>query len=308
MAEVGTNSIKAWILAARPKTLSGAAVPVIVALTKAWADTDSIAWIPALLCLLFALIMQIDANFVNDYFDCIKGVDGKDRLGPERACAQGWVTLPAMRWMIAATTLLAAATGLPLIYWGGMEMIYIGIACIIFCFLYTTLLSRIGMGDLLVLVFFGIVPVCATYYLQTRCVTTDIVLLSLSCGLVTDCLLVVNNYRDRHTDRLAGKRTLVTLIGEKATEKLYLGLAALALLLTLPVLRLATALLFVWLFVAHIPTWRYMKMVNYGRELNEILAMTAQNIAAFGIFLACSIFLLRAYNAIVSLTEQLNNL
>ena len=108
MAEVGTNSIKAWILAARPKTLSGAAVPVIVALTKAWADTDSIVWIPAVLCLLFALIMQIDANFVNDYFDCIKGVDGKDRLGPERACAQGWVTLPAMRWMIAATTLLAA--------------------------------------------------------------------------------------------------------------------------------------------------------------------------------------------------------
>jgi 1,4-dihydroxy-2-naphthoate octaprenyltransferase len=125
---------------------------------------------------------------------------------------------------------------------------------------------------------------------------------------VTDCLLVVNNYRDRHTDRLAGKRTLVTLIGEKATEWLYLGLAIVALLLTLPVLRLATALLFVWLFVAHIPTWRYMKMVNYGRELNEILAMTAQNIAAFGIFLACSIFLLRAYNAIVSLTEQLNNL
>ncbi|MBQ5741863.1 MAG: 1,4-dihydroxy-2-naphthoate octaprenyltransferase [Bacteroidaceae bacterium] len=308
MAEVGTNSIKAWILAARPKTLSGAAVPVIVALTKAWADTDSIVWIPAVLCLLFALVMQIDANFVNDYFDCIKGVDGKDRLGPERACAQGWVTLPAMRWMIAATTLLAAATGLPLIHWGGMEMIYIGIACIIFCFLYTTLLSRIGMGDLLVLVFFGIVPVCATYNLQTRCVTTDIVLLSLSCGLVTDCLLVVNNYRDRDTDRKAGKRTLVTLIGEKATEKLYLGLAVVALLLTLPVLQWAAFLIIVWLFVAHIPTWRYMKMVNHGRELNEILAMTAKNIAVFGIFLACSIFLLRAYNAIVSLTEQLNNL
>ena len=133
METIQTNSIKAWILAARPKTLSGAAVPVIVALTKAWADTDSIVWIPALLCLLFALIMQIDANFVNDYFDCIKGVDGKDRLGPERACAQGWVTLPAMRWMIAGTTLLAAATGLPLIYWGGIKMIYIGIACIIFC-------------------------------------------------------------------------------------------------------------------------------------------------------------------------------
>lgn len=308
MAEIGTNSIKAWILAARPKTLSGAAVPVIVALTKAWADMDSIVWIPAVLCLLFALIMQIDANFVNDYFDCIKGVDGKDRLGPERACAQGWVTLPAMRWMIATTTLLAAATGLPLIHWGGMEMIYIGIACIIFCFLYTTLLSRIGMGDLLVLVFFGIVPVCATYYLQTRCVTTDIVLLSLSCGLVTDCLLVVNNYRDRDTDRKAGKRTLVTLIGEKATEKLYLGLATLALLLTLPVLQWAAFLIIVWLFVAHIPTWRYIKMVNHGRALNEILGMTAKNIAVFGIFLAFSIFFLRAYTAIITITEELNNL
>lgn len=308
MAEIGTNSIKAWILAARPKTLSGAAVPVIVALTKAWADVDSIVWIPAVLCLLFALVMQIDANFVNDYFDCIKGVDGKDRLGPERACAQGWVTLPAMRWMIAGTTLLAAAIGLPLIHWGGMDMIYIGIACIIFCFLYTTLLSRIGMGDLLVLVFFGIVPVCATYYLQTRCVTRDVVLLSLSCGLVTDCLLVVNNYRDRYTDRLAGKRTLVTLIGEKATEWLYLGLGLLALLLAVPVLKWAVALMLVWLFATHIPTWKVMKQVNYGRDLNIVLEMTALNISGFGLFLASSIFFLRAITAIITLTIQLNNL
>ena len=85
-------------------------------------------------------------------------------------------------------------------------------------------------------------------------------------------------------------------------------LATLALLLTLPVLQWAAFLIIVWMFVAHIPTWRYMKMVNHGRALNEILGMTAKNIAVFGIFLAFSIFLLRAYTAIITITEELNNL
>ena len=108
------NSPRAWFLAARPKTLTGAAVPVMIGASLAIADTAChISWTAALLCLLFAFIMQIDANFVNDYFDFKKGTDREDRLGPERACAQGWVTAEAMKRALWITTIVGCAVGLP---------------------------------------------------------------------------------------------------------------------------------------------------------------------------------------------------
>ena len=151
---VEVNSLKAWILAARPKTLTGAAVPVMIGTALALADSDfHIRIVPTVLCFLFAFVMQIDANFVNDYFDFLKGTDDEKRLGPKRACAQGWVTTKAMRWALALTTMFACAVGLPLIYYGGWWMIAVGVLCVFFCFLYTTHLSYIGMGDVLVLLF-----------------------------------------------------------------------------------------------------------------------------------------------------------
>ncbi|MBQ7181121.1 MAG: 1,4-dihydroxy-2-naphthoate octaprenyltransferase [Bacteroidaceae bacterium] len=292
---IKTNSLRAWLLASRPKTLSGAAVPVAVALSMAWVDcqglsavtTEGFKWLPALLCLLFAFLMQVDANLVNDYFDCLRGVDGEDRLGPERACAQGWVTLPAMRRAIWTVTLLSCAVGLPLVVWGGWPMALVGAACIVFCFLYTTVLSRMAMGDVLVLLFFGIVPVCATYYIQTQTLTTGVFCLSLACGLVTDCLLVVNNYRDRVTDVRAGKCTLVTLIGAKASEWLYLLLGLAGVALTMPVLngwqRLVGILPYL---VGHVGAWRMMTHIGEGRDLNRVLGWTALNILGFGLLVS----------------------
>ena len=234
--------------------------------------------------------MQIDANFVNDYFDCIKGVDNEDRLGPKRACAQGWISLPAMKRAIIATTVLACLIGLPLVYWGGLGMIAIGIACVVFCILYTTLLSRLGMGDVLVLLFFGIVPVCATYYIQTKTLDAETFCLSLACGLVTDCLLIVNNYRDRETDARVNKRTLVTFIGARATEWLYLALGIAACLLMAVPLRHNAAWLVLWL-VPHFMVWKRMKAINHGKELNKILGQTALNIMLFGAA-TCAVYLL----------------
>ena len=202
MEAIRVNSLKAWILAARPKTLTGAAVPVMMGLSLAWVDTRltgiDFNGIAAALCLLFAFIMQIDANFINDYFDYKKGTDDETRLGPRRACAQGWVTTAAMRRAIGMTTALACLTGLPLVAFGGLEMVVVGLLCVVFCFLYTTHLSYLGLGDLLVLVFFGLVPVCCTYFLQTHTVTKEVVESSLACGMVIDTLLIVNNYRDGH--------------------------------------------------------------------------------------------------------------
>ena len=180
------NSWQAWILAARPKTLSGAAVPVLIGLSLAYTDAKLyeegvFSWTAAVLCILFALIMQIDANFINDFFDYARGNDDAEtRLGPLRACTQGWVSTDAMKKAIASTTCAACVVGLPLIYYGGFEMILIGMLCVIFCFLYTTHLSYLGLGDVLVLLFFGIVPVCMTYYVQLHVVTLEVFIASVA--------------------------------------------------------------------------------------------------------------------------------
>ena len=221
---VKTNSIKAWFLAARPVTLSAAAVPVMLGVALAYKDSSAnCQWVPTLLCLLFAWIMQIDSNFVNDFFDFKHGNDDETRLGPKRACAEGWITMKAMKWGIISTTLLGCIIGLPLAFYGGKEMIIVGICCVLFCFLYTTKLSYLGLGDLLVLLFFGIVPVCCTYYLVMpegmQTVSAEAILTSIACGLVVDTLLILNNYRDYDNDIKAGKKTLIVHIGKKNGER-----------------------------------------------------------------------------------------
>ena len=211
METVKTNSIKAWLLAARPKTLAGAAVPVMLGCALAAAD----GWfqiVPAMLCFLFAFLMQIDANFINDFFDYLKGSDREDRLGPERACAQGWITLEAMKRGIALTTMLACVVGALLLFYSGAEMIPVGLLCILFAFLYTAgpyPLAYHGWGDVLVIIFFGFVPVGCTYYVMCHDWTWNVTIASVVCGMIIDTLLMVNNYRDREQDALSGKKTLV---------------------------------------------------------------------------------------------------
>lgn len=290
---VQTNSPRAWLLAARPKTLTGAAVPVMIGAASAWAD-GTFRPAAAVLCFLFAFLMQIDANFINDYFDFRKGLDDEKRLGPKRACAEGWISLPAMRRGIAATTALACLTGLPLVLYGGWPMVLVGMCCVVFCFLYTTCMARLGLGDVLVLAFFGLVPVCTTYYLQAGSVTPAVWTLSVACGLVIDCLLVVNNYRDHENDKAGGKITLVVRIGAKASEALYLslGVAAVALCQVLWLAgQPAAALLPCLYLLPHVATWRRMARINRGKALNQILGETARNIFIFGLLLSLGLIL-----------------
>ncbi len=294
MTEIKLNSAKAWVLAARPKTLTGAAVPVMIALALAYADGGSEGFriLPACLCMLFAFVMQIDANLINDYFDFKKGTDDEQRLGPKRACAQGWVTLSAMRRAILLTTATACLLGLPLIGYGGWEMVAIGVLCVVFCFLYTTHLSYLGLGDVLVLVFFGLVPVCATYYIQTGHVSTECVVSSVACGLVIDTLLIVNNYRDRDNDRRTGKTTLVVRIGAKRTEQLYWALGAAACLLGAVYVVSGKYMAFVLpvgYLALHTVTWRRMKTINRGFQLNQVLGENARNMFVYGILVTIGI-------------------
>ncbi len=287
---IQTNSLKAWWLATRPKTLTGAAAPVMVALSAAWADLHSLDIRAATLCMLFALLMQVDANLVNDYFDFMRGRDDKaTRLGPQRACAEGWITPGAMRLGIGATTALACLTGLPLIAWGGWWLIAVGVACVAFCFLYTTMLAQIGMGDALVLAFFGLVPVCVSYFIQTGIVTLQVVLLGTGMGLVTDCLLVVNNYRDREQDRDAGKRTLIVFIGPKAAEWLYLLLGYMGVALSVAAFPTPWMLLLLPYLIAHTLVWQQMCRIREGRQLNAVLGRTAACIFLYALLLSMTL-------------------
>lgn len=300
---VRVNSLKAWILAARPKTLTGAAVPVMIGIACAVAMYGwcGIRVVPAVLCMLFALIMQVDANFVNDYFDFMKGTDDEQRLGPKRACSQGWITASAMRSGLFVTTLLACIVGLPLVYYGGWEMIMVGLACVVFCFLYTISFSYIGLGDLLVLVFFGIVPVCMTYWLTApptalTSIPFAVVLMSIACGLIIDTLLVVNNYRDIDNDRRAGKLTLIVCIGERGGLVLYLMLGLVG-----TILAIASVVLLDWhdgqwtqsLLIMYTPfhTWAFneMRSIRKGAELNRVLGMTARNMFIFGLLASAAL-------------------
>ena len=300
---VRVNSLKAWILAARPKTLTGAAVPVMIGIACAVAMYGwcGIRVVPAVLCMLFALIMQVDANFVNDYFDFMKGTDDEQRLGPKRACAQGWITASAMRRGLFVTTLLACIVGLPLVYYGGWEMIMVGLACVVFCFLYTISFSYIGLGDLLVLVFFGIVPVCMTYWLTApptalTSIPFAVVLMSIACGLIIDTLLVVNNYRDIDNDRRAGKLTLIVRIGERGGLFLYLMLGLVG-----TILAIVGVVLLDWhdgqwtqsLLIMYTPfhTWAFneMRSIRKGAELNRVLGMTARNMFIFGLLASAAL-------------------
>lgn len=300
---VRVNSLKAWILAARPKTLTGAAVPVMIGIACAVAMYGwcGIRVVPAVLCMLFALIMQVDANFINDYFDFMKGTDDEQRLGPKRACAQGWITASAMRSGLFVTTLLACIVGLPLVYFGGWEMIMVGLACVVFCFLYTISFSYIGLGDLLVLVFFGIVPVCMTYWLTApptalTSIPFAVVLMSIACGLIIDTLLVVNNYRDIENDRRAGKLTLIVRIGERSGLVLYLMLGLVG-----TILAIVGVVLLDWhdgqwtqsLLIIYTPfhTWAFneMRYIRKGAELNRVLGMTARNMFIFGLLASAAL-------------------
>ena len=298
--KIKTDSVQAWLLAARPKTLSGAAVPVMIGVALAWVDAfqyeDGVfSWTAALLCLLFSFAMQIDANFINDFFDFANGTDDVEtRLGPRRACAQGWVKLDSMKKAIALTTCLACVIGLPLAYYGGLEMILVGVFCVIFAFLYTTFFSYQGLGDLLVLVFFGIVPVCCSYYVQLHVVTAEVFLASIACGLVIDALLIVNNFRDRDNDRLAGKNTIIVRLGPKAGLQLYVGVGVAAIILGGTFWmngHILASLLPLLYLVLHLFTYLKMKRIYQGKALNLILGETARNIFIYGVLVSVGLLL-----------------
>jgi 1,4-dihydroxy-2-naphthoate octaprenyltransferase len=229
------SPLKIWLAATRPRTLPAAVAPVLVGSAFAWTD-HAFVWSAALACLAFALLIQIGTNFANDYYDFIKGADTTERVGPKRAVASGWVAPIAMRAAMTGVFMAAFLVGLSLLNYGGWPLLVIGVASIVCGVAYTGgpyPLGYNGLGDVFVFIFFGLVAVCATYFVQTGKVTADVFLASTGVGLLAANILVVNNYRDVETDAKAGKRTLVVRFG-RPIARLQFGVS-LVVAFTIPV-------------------------------------------------------------------------
>lgn len=295
---MSASTLKVWISAARPRTLPAAIAPVIVGTAFAWRDQAS-DWAAASLCLGFALLVQIGTNFANDYYDFIHGADTVARVGPRRAVAAGLVAAATMRaamWIVFA---VAFALGLGLIAWGGPWLIVIGVASILCGIAYTGgpwPLGYNGLGDVFVFIFFGLVAVSATYFVQTRTITGDVVLVAIPIGLLAANILVVNNYRDAETDAAAGKRTLVVRFGRGAArlQHLFSLLGA----FVLPVVfawrdRSAWALL---PLLALPIGWRHVRRLREAKtpaELIQLLGDTGKVLALYAILFSAAVVITR---------------
>lgn len=284
-----------WIEAMRLRTLPVSAAGVVMAAALGVAH-GQVRWLPWTLCLIFALLAQIASNFANEYFDFRDGLDRKGRVGPRRGVTEGDITPRAMLTATILTLGIAAAIGCTLIYWGGWWLLAVGIVIVLGALAYSAgpyPLSRHALGEVAVILFFGIVPVTLTYYVISGPVTPAVWFTALSTGLLGANILIVNNYRDIADDKAVGKTTLATIVGPRATRLLYLidGVAAVGLMMpqwrqmpagwqSVPELTV-TIIVLLWLRI------RKAK----GAALNPMLGATAMVMLLYALaFLAANIF------------------
>ena len=288
--------IKNWIEAVRLRTLPVSVAGVAVACGYAAAH-DCFLIVPAVLCFLFALLAQVASNFANEYFDYRHGFDRRGREGFRRGVTEGDISPKAMLRATLATLALAGIIGCGLIPFGGWKLIPIGILIAVFSLAYSAgpyPLSRIGLGDVAVLVFFGIVPVCLTFYVQSGYVSDDVVRGAVAIGLMGVNVLVVNNYRDADDDRAVGKRTTVVRFGRKFALALYIidGLAAIALTADVWLGRHPVAFIAPTVYlVLHERTWLAIRR-SAGAALNPLLGATARNMLIYSLLLVAIMILM----------------
>jgi 1,4-dihydroxy-2-naphthoate octaprenyltransferase len=288
----GVSRARLWVLAARPRTLTAAAAPVLVG-TGLAAHDGRMAALPATAALVGALLIQIGTNLANDYYDFVRGGDTDERVGPVRVTQAGLIAPEAVKRATALVLALAMVPGAYLVSVGGWPVLAIGVASLACAVLYTGgpyPLAYHGLGDVFVFVFFGLVAVGGTYWVQARAWPADALLAGTGVGALSTAILVVNNLRDIETDARAGKRTLAVRIGPAATRAEYA-----LLLLVAALVPLAGVARFDWppavlvtLLVAPFAATPLGAVVtsNDPRELVAALGGTARLVAFYGGLLA----------------------
>jgi len=294
MTDVVPGSIGAWILAARPATLTAAFAPVAVGTACAW-RAGGFLWDAALAALLGAFLIQIATNFANDMFDFQKGADNEERLGPTRAAQAGLLTVGQLRRGIIVTFALALGTGVYLTWIAGPVVVVIGLGSIAAGLAYTGgpfPLAYNGLGDVFVLAFFGFVAVCGTAFVQALFVPEVAWVASIPIGALATAILVVNNVRDFEGDARAGKTTLVVRFGRTGGVREYALLLTAAYAAPAVMFLLGWTSIWVCLPLLTIP-WAarlFRSVVNdRGVALNQTLAGTAKLLSAFGVLFALGI-------------------
>jgi 1,4-dihydroxy-2-naphthoate octaprenyltransferase len=289
-------SLKSWLMAVRPKTLTASLMPVAVGTGLAFGEHVG-RWLPAIAALVGALFIQIGTNFTNDYYDFKKGADTAERLGPVRVTQSGLISPGTVLAGAMVCFALAILTGTYLVWVGGWPIVAIGLTSVLCGYAYTggpLPLAYHGLGDVFVFVFFGLVAVTGTYYVQALTVSTAAWWATIPVGALGTALLVVNNLRDAHTDVKAHKRTLVVRLGTGAgkVEYIVLLVASFATPFILFGLGLASAWVFLALLSAPlaVPPLKLVLRAQ-GAALNAALGGTARLQLVFGLLFALGLFL-----------------
>jgi 1,4-dihydroxy-2-naphthoate octaprenyltransferase len=286
------SALRIWLLAIRPATLPAAVSGVVVGLGAAAAVDTPFRLDTALGCLVVALLLQVAANLANDLSDFHAGADTPDRTGPLRVAAAGLVSERQLEVAIGVTVAVAALVGLWLVVVGGPVLLLLGALAIVAALAYTGgpwPYGYHGLGEVFVFVFFGLVAVVGTAYLQAGTVEPIFVASAVPVGALTTAILVVNNLRDIPTDAVAGKRTLAVVLGAQATTLEYAALLTVAFAVPV-VLAIAGFGLAVVLPLAALPLawplWRTVRAFSQPRQLNPVLKGTARLTLVFSLLFA----------------------
>lgn len=279
----------------RLRTLPVSASGVLLAIGIAvW--QNHFRWIPAILCLVFALMAQVVSNFANEYYDYRRGADKKGRVGPRRGVTEGDIEPKTLRNVTYLTLVIACLVGCGLIPYGGWQMIPVGIMIAVFALAYSAgpyPLSYHGLGELTVFLFYGMVPVIFSYYVIAGRMDALAVLGGITIGFMGVNVLLVNNYRDMDDDIDAGKRTAVVIFGRKLAAAAYLfnGFMAIAMLSPLWFMIYLNDSLSHWVYlvpllylVMHTITWIKLNR-RTGAALNPLLGETARNMLIFTVLM-----------------------
>lgn len=288
-------SIKVWLEATRPKTLAAGIIPVIIGSSVAYFD-NSLNIIFAIITLICSGFIQIITNFFNEVYDFKRGADGIDRIGPQRQVASGLISIKTMLIVTYSLLIITFTLGLILVNYAGWNILVVGILSMLFSYLYTGgpyPLAYKGLGDIFVFIFFGIVAVNGSYYVQTGQLSQLAIIASFAPGLLSANILNVNNIRDIDTDAKAGKITLAYRLGRTNAIRMYITSTIICYILPIFISIKMKNLVFL-LPLMSLPLGMKLCMDLYnksGKQLNKVLAITGVLLLIYGILNSLSFIL-----------------